>query len=104
MAHGKNLFKNTLILSICTIVNKGLLFLMIPLFSRWLSVEEYGFYDVFATYVSLLIPIITLASSNAVFRLSVDKEDNKEKKFYISNGFYIVLFNSVIAVSGICIF
>ena len=75
------LAKNTVMLSICTLLNKGLLFLMVPLFSRWLTVEEYGNYDVLATYVSLLIPIITLASSNAVFRLTVDKNELDSKKF-----------------------
>lgn len=80
---------------------------MVPLFSRWLTVEEYGSYDVLATYVSLLIPIITLASSNAVFRLSVDKDELRLKKFYIFNGFFIVAVNlilSVIAISALSVF
>lgn len=92
------LAKNTVMLSICTLLNKGLLFLMVPLFSRWLTVEEYGNYDVLATYVSLLIPIITLASSNAVFRLTVDKNELDSKKFYISNGFLIVIVNLIISI------
>jgi O-antigen/teichoic acid export membrane protein len=99
-----NLAKNTILLSICTLLNKGLLFVMVPLFSRWLTVEEYGSYDVLATYVSLLIPIITLASSNAVFRLSVDKDELKFKKFYISNGFFIVTINLFLSVLIISFF
>ncbi|MCD7817562.1 MAG: oligosaccharide flippase family protein, partial [Lachnospiraceae bacterium] len=92
-----NLAKNTMLLSFCTFINKGLMFVMVPFFSRWLSTEDYGTFDVFSTYVSLLIPIITLACSNAVFRLSVDKESKSDKSIYISNGLLIVLSNLLIA-------
>lgn len=91
------LAKNTLILSLSTLINKGLMFIMVPIFTRWLSTEEYGTYDVLATYVTLLIPIITVASSNAVFRLAIDKGFQEQKK-YIANGLYFVSANLVISV------
>ncbi|SFU99369.1 lipopolysaccharide biosynthesis protein [Butyrivibrio sp. INlla21] len=91
------LAKNTLILGFSTLINKGLMFIMLPIFTRWLSTEEYGTYDLLATYVTLLIPIITVASSNAVFRLAIDK-DFKEQKKYIANGLYFVLANLIISV------
>lgn len=104
MSNGKgNLAKNTVILSVCTMLNKGLLFVMVPLFSRWLTIEEYGSFDVLATYVALLIPIVTLASSNAVFRLSVANDKIKFKTFYISNGFFIVAVNLILSVIVISI-
>lgn len=93
-----SLTKNTLMLSVSTLLNKGLLFVMVPLFSRWLTVEEYGSYDVLATYVSLLIPIVTLASSNAVFRLSAEHDEQSFKRFYISNGLLIIAINLIISI------
>ena len=54
-----SLMKNTLLLSIGTMMTKGINLLMIPLFSRWLSTEDYGMFDLFVTYVSLLIPFIS---------------------------------------------
>lgn len=74
-----NLAKNTIMLSFCTILNKGLLFIMVPLFSRWLTAAEYGDYDVYATYITLLIPLITLSCSDAIFRLTVDKKNIDSK-------------------------
>ena len=98
MSNKGNLAKNTLILSMGTIINKGLMFIMVPIFTRWLSVEDYGSYDLFATYVSLLIPIITLSSSNAIFRLSIDAKDDL-KKSYIANGMYMIIINIVLSIS-----
>jgi len=87
-----NLTKNSIILSIGTIFNKGLQFLMVILFSRWLSTEDYGIFDLVCTYVALLVPIVTLSSNNAVFRFSVDS-DNKEK--YITNGIILNIINLI---------
>ena len=99
-----NLAKNTIILSICTLLNKGLLFVMIPLFSRWLTTSEFGDYDVYATYITLLIPLITLSCGDAVFRLAVDKKTDKEKKYYFTNGISIVFTNLMFSVLLLLLF
>jgi len=91
-----NLAKNTILLSIGTLMTKGINLLMIPLFSSWLSTEDYGSFDLFCTYVSLLIPFITLSSSDAIFRFSVDKNEKREKSRYITTGFCINLVNSIV--------
>ncbi len=93
-----NLARNTAFLGICSLLNKGLMFVMVPFFSRWLSTEEYGTFDVLSTYVSLLIPVITLACGNAIFRLAVEKNEKDSKAEYISNGLFLVLTNIVISL------
>lgn len=98
-----NLAKNTILLSIGTLMTKGINLLMIPLFSAWLSTEDYGYFDLFCTYVSLLIPFITLSSSDAIFRFSVEKEDKYEKSKYITNGLIINIINTML-VSIIIVF
>ena len=67
-----NLLKNTVLLSIGAILNKGLVFLMIPFFSSWLSTEDYGTFDLITTYITLLIPIIGLSLTESLFRFSLD--------------------------------
>lgn len=101
-----NLAKNTLLLAIGTFLNKGLQFIMIPLFSRWLSTEDYGTFDLFSTYVILILPLVTLACSESVFRYGVEQESVEGKQKYITNGAGIVLVNSailavVIAILGV---
>lgn len=91
-----NLYKNTAFLMIGTFLNKGLQFVMIPIFSRWLSTEDYGSFDLFCTYVSLMIPVVTLACGEAIFRFGVEQDTIKGKAKPISNGAAIVFINSLI--------
>ncbi len=91
-----NLAKNTILLSIGMIMTKGINLLMIPLFSSWLSTEDYGAFDLYCTYISLLIPFISFASSEAIFRFAIEKETKKEKSEYITAGLMINLVNAMV--------
>ena len=96
----KNLVKNTAILGIGAIISKGLVFFMIPFFSRWLSVDDYGAFDLYSTYITLLIPFMTLSSGEAIFRFLIDThEDIFEKKNIITNGIVIFFAGSLVTVS-----
>lgn len=86
-----SLIKNTVLLSIGTIMTKGLLFVMVPFFSRWLTVEDYGTFDLYTTYVMLLIPLIGLASNEALFRFSIETDDLQKKREYSTNCFLIYI-------------
>lgn len=97
MSKNNTLVKNTILLSIGTLITKGLLFVMVPFFSKWLSTEQYGKFDLICTYVSLLIPVIDLAIGEAIFRFSI-KEDLINIKRYISNGLALVIFNLFICL------
>ncbi|MGN0495226.1 MAG: lipopolysaccharide biosynthesis protein [Lachnospiraceae bacterium] len=90
-----NLVKNTIWLSIGTVLSKGLLFIMLPLFTAWLTTEEYGIFDLLYTYVSLLIPVLTLATGEGVFRFSIESSE-QERKQYITNGFGIITLNYIL--------
>lgn len=98
-----NLAKNTALLSIGTMLTKGINLIMIPLFSAWLSTEDYGMYDLLATYVSLLIPFITLSSSDAVFRFVIESNTDNDKKKYISTAFGINAINTCIVILGLIV-
>lgn len=76
-----DLAKNTALLSMSAVAVKGINFIMIPLFSRWLSVEDYGTFDVISTYVALLIPFLTLSTSDAVFRFAIGENQETRKKY-----------------------
>lgn len=92
------LLSNTILLSIGTLINKSLLFIMVPLFSRWLSPEDYGTFDLFCTYIALLIPILDLAMGEAIFRFVIDADSEELKKTYISNGLAVIMFNALIYI------
>lgn len=104
MSSNNSFKKNTILLTMGTVINKGLQFMVIPFFSKWLSTEEYGRFDLFYTYVSLLLPIITLSIDDALFRNCVDTTDDAEKKKYITNAFVVNIINVFICTTIILLF
>jgi len=85
------LLKNTSILAIGIICTKILTFVLIPIFTNWLSEEEYGMFDLYNTYVALLIPLSTLACGEAVFRFLIDSPEQQKKKEILSTSTIIVV-------------
>lgn len=78
MEKGKRLIKNTLIIFISVFATKLINFIMLPLYTKWFTVEEYGVVDVFLAIVSLCVPICTLQIEQAVFRFIIDKNCTSE--------------------------
>lgn len=99
MSRGKELTKNTLILSIGKICTQGISFFLLPLYTAKLSTEEYGTVDLLNTYVSLLAPIIIFEIQQAVFRYLIDKrQEEEEKRILISTTFFISIIQSIIFI------
>lgn len=67
------LVKNTGILAISNFSSKILAFLLVPLYTRVLTTEEYGSYDLISITIQLLIPIFTVNICEAVVRYLMDK-------------------------------
>lgn len=74
----KYLLKNTTILTIGQFSSKILTFFLVPLYTSVLSTKEYGSYDLVATTISLLSPILTLNISDGLMRFAMDKDNNIE--------------------------
>ncbi len=96
----KSLIKNTSILAFGTLCTKGIMFIMTPLFTRWLTVDEYGSFDLLITYTSLLIPFLTLASGEAVFRFLIGEDSESKKTEIISTVFFMYGFGACIELMG----
>ena len=54
---GKELAKNTAIISVGKICTQVVSFLLLPIYTGILSTEEYGAVDLIITYTSLLLPL-----------------------------------------------
>lgn len=67
------LVKNTGILAISNFSSKILAFLLVPLYTRVLTTEEYGNYDFVSTTIQLLIPILTISICDAVVRYLMEE-------------------------------
>ena len=81
MSKKKELMKNTIIIFMGKVCTQLISFLLLPLYTSYLLTEEYGFVDLVTTYVTLIVPIITMELEMSVFRYLVDcRKDEKEKK------------------------
>lgn len=86
---GTKLLKNSVVLLIGTVLTKGINFVMAPLFTRWMSMEDYGTFDVFSTYSVLLIPIIALGVHHAIFRFILEDTQKENVTCVFSNAIVI---------------
>ncbi len=94
----KSLIKSTIIYSIGNFGSKVLSFGLIPLYSYYLTKEEFGYYDLVVSTIVLLVPLITLQLSDSIFRWLLDnKDDIKIQKTIATSAFTFVLFNSLLA-------
>ena len=94
----EKLVKNTAILTFGKICTRGIMFIMTPLFTRWLSQSDYGTFDLIVTYITFLMPIITLECAEAVFRHLLDAKKEEDKKSIITNAVVIDLIGFIICL------
>ncbi len=72
-----------------------LAFFLVPLFTSILSTQEYGLFDVFATTISVLIPILTMGIHEAILRFTMEKDFCRSAIVHIGLR-YLLISNSVV--------
>ena len=92
MSRQKDLAKSTQCIS----------FFLLPLYTAILSAEDYGTFDLFVTYATLLLPLINWQLDQGLFRFMLDYRGNKDeqKKLFSTlllsstaqNIIYVILF------------
>jgi O-antigen/teichoic acid export membrane protein len=93
MTKSDKMLKSAIVLSIGTFFSKAIVFITAPVFSYWLSVEEYGTFDLIISYASLIIPFISLCCGEALFRFLIDDDSEYNKKIVTTNGLLIITVN-----------
>ncbi|WP_438710608.1 oligosaccharide flippase family protein [Aquimarina muelleri] len=104
------LFKDTFIYGLGDIGAKLVGFLLIPIYTRYLSSDDYGDYSLWLTYQSIFAAFLSLQLVEGVYRYLLDEKYNKSKiinasfimitipilifltlAFFISNGKYLII-------------
>jgi Membrane protein involved in the export of O-antigen and teichoic acid len=91
----KNLVKGMLIYAIGNFGSKVLLFLIVPVYTYYISTEDMGKYDLMMTTINLLTPIVTMQISDAAYRWMIREEEGKE--VYICSSVQVLVINCFIA-------
>ena len=96
---GKKLMTGTGIYAVGTFGTKILMFLLAPLYTYYLIPSEMGTYDVLLTTIGLLIPIISLQISDAVYRWII--RENVDCAIYLRVTYQFLILSSLLAASVI---
>jgi O-antigen/teichoic acid export membrane protein len=106
-------FKATIWFSIYSLIIQGISFFSTPIFTRLLTIEDFGFYNIFNTWSSILTVIVTLSLHQGFLNnlLSVNNVDSRNKVASIQflttiiSIFFLFLFlifkDIVISITGI---
>lgn len=73
----KYLIKNILLFAISSFVPKLLSFILVPIYTGVLTIEEYGIADMLSVTVLLVLPIFTLTIRDAVLRFLLNEKYNQ---------------------------
>lgn len=79
----RKLIVNILLMFIVYMVPKIFSFLLIPIYTSYLSTEDYGISDLICTTAALIIPFISLATPNAVMCYTIENKTDK-RPFQVS--------------------
>ena len=85
-------FRDSLIYTVPTLLSRGLLIFLVPLYTRVLSPIDYGAFDMLMVFGSLANLTIALEVSQGVARFYTAEEDQWKKVQYASTAFWFTLF------------
>lgn len=84
------LASDTIVFAIGSLGSKFILFLLVPLYTNYLTTEEYGTADLVTSIATLIGPVVSVAISRAVIRFSMMKSERIEDVAKTGFGFLII--------------
>ena len=90
MDRGRYLIRNVGILTISNFSSKILAFLLVPIYTSVLSVDDVGIYDIVISTIALLYPVLTANIADAVMRFTMDREKDKNEIIAIASRHIII--------------
>lgn len=76
--------KASLWFTICSIIQKGISIITMPIFTRIMTQEEYGKYSIFLTWYNLLLIIVTLNIHSEIFNKGLAEHKESMNKFMVN--------------------
>lgn len=94
MGKYKGLLVNLLVFGISAIATKLISFILVPLYTSYMTTGEFGVTDMAITVVTLIMPLATLSAGDAVLRYVIDQPDRSKR--YITIGLAATLLSIVL--------
>ena len=86
---------DTIVYTIAEALNRGLLLLLLPLYTSYLSIEEYGVFDLILITVNFIQLVVALEVTQGVARFASLEKNIEYKRAYQNSGiiFSFVMFS-----------
>lgn len=97
----KYLSVNFLLFTLSNIGPRIISFLLVPIYTRYLTTADYGTGDIITSLVGFALPIVSVCIESAVLRFSFDKDYTHCE--IITNSFLVLLRGSLICLVGVFI-
>lgn len=97
MERSKKFIKDIFIYAIGNLGSKLITFLLVPLYTYFISPDDFGYYDIVLTLTFLAMGFITFQLRDGTFRFLLDNEDEYTRKSVVSFS-YKLLSQSALAV------
>lgn len=81
---------------ITAVATRLITFIMIPLYTTYLTQGEYGLTELALTTIELVSPVLTLMVAEAVLRFAID--DRVNARAYVSSGFWVILVSCAVVI------
>lgn len=91
----KVLLKNSIIYTIGGVFTKAIAYLLVPLYTSYMSTSEYGIADLFQLTVNIFLLICSVKIASSLVRFTIEDKGNASK--YLIASFVIIVMSSVIA-------
>ena len=105
MSDYRGLFKHSRNYLFATMATKALSFISIPVYTRLLTVEDYGIVNVFMSMVGIVAVLLTLSSEASISRYYYDAKDTDDFKRFVGTSIrltsIILLVTTTIFVLGL---
>ncbi len=96
----KTLVLNIIIFAFGSFLVKLISFILMPIYTSFLTTEQYGIAELLNSAVEIVLPIVTLCVVEALYRFSIDNRENYNTLF--TNSIMLVIFGNIL-VGIICL-
>lgn len=101
MSKSKQLAVNTIIVGLSKVSSVFAIFLVLPIYTKHLTAEQYGYFDLVIAYGLLIVPVVMLRLEVAIFRWLVDARGKEREIARIVTDVFQVVLLSILLFSVI---
>lgn len=87
--------KASLWFTICSIIQKGISIIAMPIFTRLMSTEQYGEYNVFLTWYNIFLLVVTLNIHTEIFNKGLIEHDSEKDAYTLNQAGLIAVLTAV---------